>query len=564
MPQSADQVSAAKPNVSYLAAWQAIERFLRQGRPFSGHERHCSFLNTGGRRFANASAVTGLDFADDGRGLALTDWDHDGDLDVWIANRTGPRLRVMRNECPARDQFVAFRLQGTTCNRDAIGGRVEVRVADPGNKNGRLVQTLYAGDAYLSQSSKWLHFGLGPVASLREVVVRWPDNKLESFSGAEPGGRYLLKQGAGVVEPRQRRARTVQLEPSVLPPFKSREAARVVFSQPIPLPLLAYERLSNNQRSAVAQLGGKPQLVNLWASWCRPCLKELRGWAQDEAQLHRAGVEILALSVDVAADQTEGSRQATQDVLRKTGFTQAAGFATPEMLDKLQRLFDVLFATHVPLAVPTSFLLDGEGRLTVIYRGPVRVDQLLEDVQLTSASPAERRDQAAPFGGRWYTKPGRFQLDQLAAAFGDAYPDDAERYLMLALQESQPDSGNERVRDERVRIHLRSAHLAHRQGRFEDAVAHAQRARRLRRRDAFCGRSAARPGSQGRNHRHVPATAPSRSRSGPDALQSGRPAGSSPTDGRSRRATSSRVRHKRTLCPSPSRSGTIVGRPTQV
>jgi len=34
--------------------------------------------------------AAGADLLDDGRGLAVVDWDQDGDLDFWISNRTGP------------------------------------------------------------------------------------------------------------------------------------------------------------------------------------------------------------------------------------------------------------------------------------------------------------------------------------------------------------------------------------------------------------------------------------------------------------------------------------------
>ncbi len=85
------------------------------GRSFSGNERNCCFLNMGAvpaaeDRFANISAVSGLDYPDDGRAVALVDWDHDGHLDMWISNRNAPRLRLMRNEVPRGNHFLALRL----------------------------------------------------------------------------------------------------------------------------------------------------------------------------------------------------------------------------------------------------------------------------------------------------------------------------------------------------------------------------------------------------------------------------------------------------------------------
>ena len=60
---------------------------IDSGKAFSGNERNCVFLNTRDGRFADISAGSGLDFPDDGRAIAVTDWDQDGDLDLWISNR---------------------------------------------------------------------------------------------------------------------------------------------------------------------------------------------------------------------------------------------------------------------------------------------------------------------------------------------------------------------------------------------------------------------------------------------------------------------------------------------
>ena len=161
----------------YSAAWAAIMRLARAGSSWSGRERNCAFLNFGdveqGARFANVSAVSGLDFPDDGRALAVTDWDGDGDLDLWARNRNAPRLRMLRNNAstddPGAQNWIALRLEGRKVNRDAIGARAEVVLAD----GTRLQKTVHAGTGFLSQSSKWLHFGLGSgTPEIRLVRVR--------------------------------------------------------------------------------------------------------------------------------------------------------------------------------------------------------------------------------------------------------------------------------------------------------------------------------------------------------------------------------------------------------
>ena len=183
MSLSPRDAEVAYPPDGYLALFQAMGRLVQQGQSWSGNERNTAVLNCGGTRFANVSAATGLDFADDARALGTVDWDHDGDLDIWLQNRTGPRLRLMLNQTDNNatgHSFVAVKLRGTTCNRDAIGARVEVVVkprnsesGPPNTEQSRLIQTLYAGDGFISQSSKWLHFGLGRSLDIQHIIVRW-------------------------------------------------------------------------------------------------------------------------------------------------------------------------------------------------------------------------------------------------------------------------------------------------------------------------------------------------------------------------------------------------------
>ena len=140
-----------------------LSQMMQQGRSWSGRERNCCFLNTGARRFADISATSGLDFPDDARAVAVVDWDQDGDLDLWISNRSAPRLRFMRSELRSSTgalegtRFLAVRLagDGTTTNRDAIGARVEVYTDEAGERGPRSARTLRAGEGFLSQSSKW-------------------------------------------------------------------------------------------------------------------------------------------------------------------------------------------------------------------------------------------------------------------------------------------------------------------------------------------------------------------------------------------------------------------------
>ena len=94
MSHSPDELSTSGQLLQYDRGWSALNKLIRSGRSFSGRERNCCFLNLGdGKSFANISAASGLDMIHDGRAVAMSDWDADGDVDLWIASRTGPRVR---------------------------------------------------------------------------------------------------------------------------------------------------------------------------------------------------------------------------------------------------------------------------------------------------------------------------------------------------------------------------------------------------------------------------------------------------------------------------------------
>src|SRR5688572_12182832 len=103
---------------------------LYEGASWSGHERNCAFLNTGRMPFATISAAADLDQMDDSRGLCLVDWDQDGDVDMWVANRTSPRMRFLKNNLGSDHQYLSLSLTGKTCNRDAIGARATITLQD--------------------------------------------------------------------------------------------------------------------------------------------------------------------------------------------------------------------------------------------------------------------------------------------------------------------------------------------------------------------------------------------------------------------------------------------------
>jgi tetratricopeptide (TPR) repeat protein len=447
---------------------------------WSGGERDCVYLNTGASRaaearadtgeegkngsaevirFANASAVAGVDYPDDGRAAAFVDWDADGDEDLWLVQRTGPQVRFARNDAGnlAGNHFLSIRLQGDgkSAPRDAIGARLEwsLKPAAAGARPVKMIRTLRAGEGYLSQSSKWVHFGLGASTAIDRLTVRWPGGRTETLKGLKADTRYTIVQGRGRAERASDVAAAVALKPSKLSPPTPTAVARVVLATRVPLPQLPFTELGTSESPAPAAanrtvndaVAGRPTLVNLWASWCAPCVAELRDLAAHRAELDAAGLRVIALSVDAVAqgkgDVSAGSDPAppggpaaARRMLERMGpFPFDAGLATEDAVGKLETLDTALFTQRHPLPVPTSFLVDRHGRVAAVYKGPVKVDQLLADVRNLDAGaddPDRLLELALPFPGRRYSRPGQFARADLAMRFIEAgYLDDATRYL---------------------------------------------------------------------------------------------------------------------------------------
>ena len=445
----------------YLAQWNVVGKMIRRGSSFSGREGNCCFLNTGGTRFADVSAVTGLDQIDDGRAIALVDWDHDGDLDIWLGSRTGPRVRLMRNNLDTKNRFVQFKLQGNgvTCNRDAIGARLEIHlVSDGGVKsaNRKLIKTLRAGEGFVSQSSKWVHFGLGPADSIERLVVKWPDGgtpeaggesnveagNIETYRNLETNRRYSIIQGSGEAKLAGPTARNVTLTPTVPKVPAPSSKARVVLVKRLELPNLSYRDFDGQDHPLSPRNG--PLLINLWASWCRPCLKELQEFGQHRTEFEKLGLQVVALCADGLTGEDKGNLDGTdltaaRNIAKRRGGQLQIGLASRGLVRQLTELSHQAVYQHRPLPLPVSFLVDRRGQLALIYKGPVDPEQLLRDLALLDAMPREIERAALPFPGRGSRHLFSDREIDKAIAFRDAgYPDDCQYELRIFLTSKLP------------------------------------------------------------------------------------------------------------------------------
>ena len=215
---------AQRPSPDYENGWSAINQLIRQDYSWCGHERNVLYVRRNGR-YEDCSGISGIDFADDSRSFAVTDFDGDGNLDILLKSRLGPQVRALQNHCAAGKPAVAISLQGTKSNRDAIGARVEI--------NGR-AQWIQAGSGFLSQHTKSLHFGLQGQSRASGRIL-WPSGLTQEIADLEPGFRYKVVEGSGEFTRAPFRSRHSYPSAPVVP-INTPEAADVWFVQPVPTP----------------------------------------------------------------------------------------------------------------------------------------------------------------------------------------------------------------------------------------------------------------------------------------------------------------------------------------
>ncbi len=254
----------SKPNApSYLSAQSA--QLFQEGMSFSGKERDKLWINLGAEGFADLSDMSGSDSPNDGRAVLASDFDDDGDVDLFVHHIQRKRHALWRNNAQppggSSVRLLKLRLRASLSQYEAIGAIVVVRGA-----RGTTAQVLARGEGYASCQAPEPIFGHGSAESA-EVEVIWPGARKESFGTLAANSRAQLVEGSGKPQPFEARPRPL---PDPLP-----AGVQLLLGESAPK-LQLLDAAGQPLAFDVEELArGKPLYLNFWASWCAPCVTEI-------------------------------------------------------------------------------------------------------------------------------------------------------------------------------------------------------------------------------------------------------------------------------------------------
>jgi thiol-disulfide isomerase/thioredoxin len=121
--------------------------------------------------------------------------------------------------------------------------------------------------------------------------------------------------------------------------------------------------------------GAKVTLVNVWATWCVPCVAEMDDLVRLDAAFSDKHVLLIGISMDDAVPgDRESSKARVDSFLRKKGVTFRNFYYTGP-IPKLQEHFE--FEGEIPLTV----LYDRQGNERRRYQGAIQPEVVKRDIQ---------------------------------------------------------------------------------------------------------------------------------------------------------------------------------------
>jgi thiol-disulfide isomerase/thioredoxin len=144
----------------------------------------------------------------------------------------------------------------------------------------------------------------------------------------------------------------------IRPLVKGEIAGVLVGEKQQALPNLAFQS-PDGKPMTLADLKGRMVLLNLWATWCAPCRKEMPALDKLQAELGGADFEVVAVNID------QRNLDRPKKFLAEVGVTKLGFYADPSA-----KIFQQLRAVDRAVGMPTTLLIDRDGCELAYLAGP--------------------------------------------------------------------------------------------------------------------------------------------------------------------------------------------------
>lgn len=155
------------------------------------------FENTNGV-FTEQARARGVNDYGIGRGSVVFDMDNDGDLDILVVNQkpvlnypVTSETRLYRNDSTTGN-WLKVALQGNDSEMHGLGSRVEIVIGKI-----KMIREIDGGSSHLSQNSTIAHFGLGSATSVDSVIVKWIGGKEQVLTNQKVNTLLTVAEVAG-------------------------------------------------------------------------------------------------------------------------------------------------------------------------------------------------------------------------------------------------------------------------------------------------------------------------------------------------------------------------------
>src|ERR1700722_1977403 len=154
----------------------------------------------------------------------------------------------------------------------------------------------------------------------------------------------------------------VDIARKIAPLAHGEVAALTMASAPLRLPDLAFEDADGKSKK-LSDWRGKTVLVNLWATWCVPCRKEMPALEGLETKLGGPDFAVVAINIDTRDPDK------AKNFLKDANLTRLGHYN-----DQKAKVFQDLKGIGRALGMPTSVLIDGQGCEIGTIAGPAEWD----------------------------------------------------------------------------------------------------------------------------------------------------------------------------------------------